>query len=76
MATISDPFLFRWDGVEQLGDLERLQLVLDALPDEPLMQLLEADRGHRRNDYPGAPDVELSHRRLCLPASQHRRSAA
>ena len=55
MATISDPFLFRWDSVDQLGDLERLQLVLDALPDEPLMQLLEADRGHGRNDYPVRP---------------------
>ena len=55
MATISDPFLFRWDSVDQLGDLERLQLVLEALPDEPLMQLLEADRGHGRNDYPVRP---------------------
>lgn len=55
MATISDPFLFRWDSVDQLGDLERLQLVLDALPDEPLMQLLEAARGHGRNDYPVRP---------------------
>ena len=55
MATIPHPFLFCWDSVDQLGDLERLKLVLDALPDEPLMQLLEAGRGHGRNDYPVRP---------------------
>ena len=51
MAIISETFLFRWDSVDQLGDLERLKLVLDALPDEPLMQLLETGRGRGRNDY-------------------------
>ena len=55
MATIPEPSLFCWDSVDQLGDLERLQLVLDALPDESLMQLLEAARGHGRNDYPVRP---------------------
>ena len=55
MATISEPFLFRWDSVDQLGDLERLKLVLDALPDESLMQLLETGRGRGRNDYPVRP---------------------
>ena len=55
MATISEPFLFRWDSVDQLGDLERLKLVLDALPDEPLMRLLETGRGRGRNDYPVRP---------------------
>ena len=55
MATIPEPHLFCWDSVDQLGDLERLQLVLDELPDEPLMQLLEARRGHGRNDYPVRP---------------------
>ena len=52
MATIPEPSLFRWDCVDQLGDLERLLLVLDAIPDEPLMQLLERER---RNDYPVRP---------------------
>ena len=55
MAIISEPFLFRWDSVDQLGDLERLKLVLDALPDESLMQLLETGRGRGRNDYPVRP---------------------
>ena len=69
MATISDPFLFRWDSVDQLGDLERLQLVLDALPDEPLMQLLEADRGHGRNDYPVRPMPTTNSRMGWRPAT-------
>ena len=55
MATIPEPSLFRWDCVDQLGDLERLQLVLDAIPDEPLMQLLERQRRNGRNDYPVRP---------------------
>ncbi len=55
MATISEPFLFRWDCLDQLGDLERLKLVLDVLPDESLMQLLETGRGRGRNDYPVRP---------------------
>ena len=45
MATLPRPQLFCWDSVDQLGDLQRLRLVLDALPDEPLMQALEAERG-------------------------------
>ena len=55
MATIPEPSLFRWDCVDQLGDLERLLLVLDAIPDEPLMQLLERERRNGRNDYPVRP---------------------
>ena len=55
MATLPRPQLFCWDSVDQLGDLQRLRLVLDALPDEPLMQTLEAERGHGRNDYPVRP---------------------
>ena len=55
MATIPEPSLFRWDCVDQLGDLERLLLVLDAIPDEPLMQLLERERRNGRNDYPIRP---------------------
>ena len=55
MAIIPRPRLFGWDSVDELGDLERLQLVLDALPDEPLMQRLEAERRNGRNDYPVRP---------------------
>ena len=53
MATIAQRELFSWKEIEELGDLERLRLVLDHLPDEPLMEVLEAERGVRgRDDYP------------------------
>ena len=52
MAIIPQRSLFRWEEVERLGDLERLRLVLSALPDEPLMGVLEKERGHGRDDYP------------------------
>ncbi|MDP2995576.1 MAG: transposase, partial [Anaerolineales bacterium] len=35
-----------------MGELERLRLVLDHLPDEDLMVALEQDRGRGRDDYP------------------------
>ena len=45
--------LFSWQDIEELGDLRRLQLVLDHLPDEDLMLELESERGSRgRDDYP------------------------
>lgn len=52
MAIIPQLTLFSWNEVQPLGDLERLQLVLETLPDEALMRLLEDDRGRGRNDYP------------------------
>ena len=55
MATLPRPQLFCWDSVDQLGDLQRLRIVLDALPDEPLMRTLEAERGNGRDDYPVRP---------------------
>ena len=55
MATLSHPQLFCWDSVDQLGDVQRLRLVLDALQDEPLMQTVEVERGDGRNDYPVRP---------------------
>lgn len=55
MAIISQHFLFRWQEIEELGDLERLQLLVENLPDEPLMRELEFRRGNGRNDYPLRP---------------------
>jgi hypothetical protein len=52
MAIIPQKQLFKWDEVEELGDLERLKLVIDYLPDEELMQALENERANGRNDYP------------------------
>lgn len=43
---------FQWEKIEALGDLERLQLVLEHLPDAELVRQLERRRGKGRNDYP------------------------
>ena len=51
MAT-ADTVLFSWSDVEQLPELRRLELVLEALPDEELVASLEAARGRGRDDYP------------------------
>ena len=52
MAIIPQKQLFSWQEIEVLGDLERLVLVLQYMPDEALMQLLERMRGLGRDDYP------------------------
>jgi hypothetical protein len=55
MATIPQKRLFGWDQIEALGDLKRLRLVLENLPDEALMKKLEQDRHRGRDDYPIRP---------------------
>lgn len=52
MATIPQTSLFEWDSVEDIGDLVRLEFVLEYLSDEPLMRALEKKRRNGRNDYP------------------------
>ena len=52
MASIPQSSLFRWEEVEELGDLARFVLVRETLPDEGLMRTLERERGKGRNDYP------------------------
>jgi transposase len=52
MAIIPQQRLFGWKEINNLGDLERLKLVLETMPDEGLMQYLEKQRGCGRNDYP------------------------
>ncbi len=52
MATIAQKPLFRWEDLEELGDIRRLELLLKYLPDEPLMRVLETHRGKGRDDYP------------------------
>jgi len=37
--------LFGWQEIDELGDLERLRSVLEHMPDESHMRLLEAQRG-------------------------------
>lgn len=51
MVTIPQRELFTWKEIENLGDLERLRLVLEYLPDERLMQILECERGQGRDDW-------------------------
>ena len=52
MAIIPQQTLFVWSEIENLGDLERLRLVLEYMPDEELMQSLERKRKNGRDDYP------------------------
>lgn len=52
MAIIPQRSLFGWKDVEELGDLERLVLVLESLPDEALVKGMETARFKGRNDYP------------------------
>ncbi len=52
MAMIPQKPLFGWEEIENLGDLERLALVLKHLPDDELMRALEKERGRGRDDYP------------------------
>lgn len=52
MAIIHQPGLFAWDQVEAASDMDRLQVLLEALPDEELMRTLEDERKGRRDDYP------------------------
>ncbi len=52
MAIIPQTRLFSWEDVENLGELKRLRLVLEAPPDELFMRHLEPDRANGRADYP------------------------
>src|SRR5699024_4808516 len=52
MAIIPQMNLFSWNDIEDLGDLDRLRLVIEYLPDENLMRILEGERKNGRNDYP------------------------
>lgn len=56
MAIIHERCLFSWkdfqDDVQNLGDLERLKLVIETLPDQKLIHTLSILRGNGRNDHP------------------------
>ena len=52
MAIMPQPQLFSWEHIDAASDLDRLRMVLDALPDEALMGVLEDERKGRRDDYP------------------------
>ena len=56
MAIIQELHFFSWknfqDEIHNLGDLERLKLVIETMPDGKLIQILQALRGNGRNDHP------------------------
>jgi len=52
MAIIYQKSLFSWKDIDDLGDLERLQLVLDYLPDVKLIDTMQKHRGKGRDDHP------------------------
>lgn len=52
MATMIHQFLFSWTEVERSSDLSRFAMVLDAIPDEPVVRALEVLRGHGRDTFP------------------------
>ena len=52
MAIIAQPSLFSWKEIDSSPDIFRLCRVLDIMPDERLMRVLEAVRRGRRNEYP------------------------
>lgn len=53
MAIIPQITFFRWeDDIEILGDLERLKLLFENLPDDQLIKALEEERGKGRDKYP------------------------
>lgn len=55
MALIPQPSLLNWNQIDTASDLQRLRLVLEAIPDEPLMRVLEQERGRGRDEYPIRP---------------------
>ncbi len=46
---------FSWEQIDEISDLKRLELVLDALPDEDIIRALKAMRKNGRNEYPVEP---------------------
>ncbi|MFN3481188.1 MAG: transposase, partial [Thermodesulfovibrionales bacterium] len=52
MAKIIQQKIFSWKDVEASGELERLRMVIEVIPDDELMKALEGERKGRRDDYP------------------------
>src|SRR5690554_2283504 len=52
MAIIPQMSLFDYREIQSLGDLERLRLVIEYLPDEEFMKHLEKERGNGQDKYP------------------------
>jgi hypothetical protein len=55
MSIVAQQQLFSWKNIEKLGDLERLNLVLEYIPDEEIIGILEKERKNGRDKYPVEP---------------------
>jgi hypothetical protein len=55
MAIVYHQSLFSWKDLQDLGDLERLKLVIDSMPDGKLTNALSKIRQNGRNDHPIVP---------------------
>ena len=55
MRIIQQLSAFDYEKIEILGDLERVKLLIDNVPDEAIIARLEEIRGKGRNDYPIIP---------------------
>ncbi len=55
MAIITQKQIFNWEDIKGKGDLERLILVLENLPDETIVSKLESIRTNGTNKYPVRP---------------------
>ena len=51
MTTSQTKLRFSCDDVDPLPDMRRLRLVLNHLPDGPVVEALRARRGQGRDDY-------------------------
>jgi hypothetical protein len=51
MAIVYQPSLFSWKDVDDLGDLERLQLAIESMPDQALLAALKSFRAGGRNTH-------------------------
>lgn len=55
MGARSRQMLFSWAEVEESSELERLQRVLETIPDRKLIQALEQERDGHNDEYPLEP---------------------
>ena len=53
-------YLFAWERIDALGDLQRLVLVIETMPDEALMRTLEHERGRGRLHKAAHPETETT----------------
>jgi hypothetical protein len=76
MAHVPQARLFSWEDVESCSDLDRLSLALDYLPDDALMQALEARRAKGRDDYPVQAMWNAVIAGVVFPTPEHRLATA